>query len=218
MKISFKNSAAVAATGLFALSGFFLIAAAQTSNPAATLAPASSTDLQTQLQQKEQQLTAIGTQLTAAKTSLQQTQSERVTLQQQVKLLNGNISTLNLGIQADTLTTQQLQLQTQQLQGDMQDIASSINLKQSAIASTLQELQRNDATNGNLLALFLKNGTLADSVFEANTVLDLQGQLAGRRHHQRQRCARRAHGLRAVQQGVGNRQSVSDGFSRTGLC
>jgi len=109
---------------------------------------------------------------------LQTIQSQRVTLQQQVNLLNANINSLQLNIQADTLTTQQLEIEKQQLQGNMQDISSSITVKENAIASTLQELQRNDSTNGNLLALFLRNGTLADSVFEANSVLNLEDQLS----------------------------------------
>ena len=166
---------------------FFLLqglaASAQTAainaNPTAgVMTPASSTNLQDQLQQKEQQLTSVSQQLTAAKSSLQQVQSQRVTLQQQVSLLNGNISTLNLGIQADNLTTQQLQIEQQQLSGNILDVSSSIQIKQGAIASTLQELERNDQSKGGLLAVFLQNGTLADSVFEANQVLNLQDQLA----------------------------------------
>jgi murein DD-endopeptidase MepM/ murein hydrolase activator NlpD len=172
----------IASVGTFFLVAYFIagraIALAQTVNPTVgTMTAASSTNLQTQLQQKEQQLSTISQQLTAAKSNLSAVQGQRVTLQQQVNLLNGNINTLSLNIQADTLTSQQLEIEKQQLAGNIQDIASSVNLKQAAIASTLQELQRNDTTNGNLLALFLKSGTLADSVFEANSILNLQNQL-----------------------------------------
>lgn len=134
--------------------------------------------LQQQIQQKQLQLQAINQQLASTTVSLHETQSQRVTLQQQIKLLNGNISSLNLGIQADTIKTQQLQLEQQQLQGDIVDIRNSINLKEAAIASTLQELQRSDSTNGNILALLLRNGTLADTVFAANSLLNIQNQLS----------------------------------------
>jgi murein DD-endopeptidase MepM/ murein hydrolase activator NlpD len=105
------------------------------------------------------------------------TQGQRVSLQQQVKLLTGNIDSLNLSIKADQLKTQQLQLEQGQLHGDLQDIKTSIDVKQGAIENTLQELAQNDSTNGNLLTILLKKGTLADSVFAANTILNLQDQL-----------------------------------------
>ena len=182
MRNKLTNIVAVAAASFFALAAVFLVTYADTTStsplPLSNPAAGGGTDLQTQLQQKEQQLSAISQQMNDAKASLKATQSERVTLQQQVKLLNGNINTLNLGIQADTLTAQQLEIEKQQLQGNMQDIASSIGIKQAATESVLQEMQRNDEANGNLLALFLKSGTLADSVFEANSVLDLQNQLS----------------------------------------
>ena len=150
-----------------------------TANPTVgVMTAASSSNLQSQLQQKVQQLNQVSQQLTAAKASLQQVQTQRVTLQQQVNLLNGNINTLNLNIQADDLSVQQLEIEKQQLAGNMQDIAGSISVKEDAIMETLQELQRQDETSGNLLALFLKNGTLADSFFAANSVLNLQSQLS----------------------------------------
>jgi murein DD-endopeptidase MepM/ murein hydrolase activator NlpD len=143
-----------------------------------TDASAAVTNLQTQIQQKQQQLRAVNDQLASTTVSLRQTQSQKTTLQQQIQIINGSLTTLNLGIQADTIKTQQLQLEQQVLQGDMQDIHNSIEVKVAAIASAMQELQRNDATNSNLLTFLLKRGTLADTVFAANSIIDLQGQLS----------------------------------------
>ncbi len=134
-------------------------------------------NLQIQLQTKTKELDAVNQQLTEARNNLNSTEQERITLQQKVKSIQANINALNLNIKADTLTTQQLQLQIQQLGLDQQDIAASMRLKQQAIQSTLNELQKDDMINGDLFTLFLKSGTLADGVLEVQTIRNLQNQL-----------------------------------------
>lgn len=167
------------AAAIFGFACFLSSAHADTaSSSIQSLQASSEADLQAQLQAKSSQLDAINQQLDAAKKNINSTEQERTTLQQQVKTIQANIDTLNLGIKADTLTTQQLQLQIQQLGLDLGDISASIDLKQQAIQNTLRELQKNDPTNGNLLAVFLKSGTLADGVLEVQTIHDLQNQLA----------------------------------------
>ncbi len=144
---------------------------------ATTSTASSSMTLGEQLQEKTQELNAINAALDAAKQSLNATHAQRVTLQSQLQSINNNISTLNLGIQADTVSSEQLALEVQQLTSDLGDITQSVGVRQAAIGAILQEIQRNDATNGSLLALFLKSGTLADGVLEANSILDLQAKL-----------------------------------------
>lgn len=159
-----------------ACAGFvFTVARADT---ATTTGAMSATNLQSQIQQRQQELNAVNQELASTTVNLKQVQSQKVTLQQQLNLINGNINTLNLGIQADTLTSQQLTLEIQGLQGDIQDIQASVLTEQGAIASILKEVEQNDSANGNLLALFLKEGTLADGVLEANSLLDLRSELA----------------------------------------
>jgi murein DD-endopeptidase MepM/ murein hydrolase activator NlpD len=144
----------------------------------ATSTDPGSTDLLTQLQQKQQQIAAINAQLGTAKADLKNVQTQKVTLQQQITLVNGSITTLNLGITADQLTTQKLQLQIQQLNSDQTDITASIATKQQAIGSLLAEVQKNDVANGNLLVVFLKQKSLADGVLEAQSLHTLQDQLS----------------------------------------
>jgi murein DD-endopeptidase MepM/ murein hydrolase activator NlpD len=139
---------------------------------------AASTTIGEQLQQKSQQLAAINAALDAAKKSLTTAQAQRVTLQSQLTSINGNINTLNLGIRADTVTSEQLALEIQQMASDLGDITQSVAVRQAAIGTILEEMQKNDMANGNLLALFLKSGTLANGVLEANSILDLQEKLA----------------------------------------
>jgi murein DD-endopeptidase MepM/ murein hydrolase activator NlpD len=169
---------AVIAAPAFFLIGKTIFAQTVTMNPGLATTTASSTGLASQIQEKNQELAAINQQLSAAQASLKSTEGQKVTLQSQLNGINDDIDTLNLGIKADAVTTQQLQLEVQQLGGDQQDIAASVQVKESAIQSILQNMERNDSTNGNLLALFLKTGTLADSVLEANTLANLQSQLS----------------------------------------
>jgi murein DD-endopeptidase MepM/ murein hydrolase activator NlpD len=134
--------------------------------------------LQDQINEKTKQLDAVNKQITSAKTTLQATQSQRVTLQQQLNSINGSITTLTLGIQSDELTNQQLALQIEQLGTDIQSINDSVATKGKAIGSLLQEIAAQDTTNQMPLAILLRNGTLADSVLEAQNVHNLQGELA----------------------------------------
>jgi murein DD-endopeptidase MepM/ murein hydrolase activator NlpD len=135
-------------------------------------------ELEAQVKEKAKQLEAIDKELESTKTNLNTTAAQRRTLQQQINVLNGNIKALNLGIQADTLTAEQLKLEIQTLNYDIEDINNSIGTKRTAIEGILKEFQRNDTMDGNLLALFLKSGSLADGVLEAQNLQNLQVQLA----------------------------------------
>ncbi len=173
----------IAATLLTAGGAFVAVAFAQvaTTTASSTVSAATSSaadDLQSQINQKTQQLNTVKQQLTTTQTTLKTVQQQKTTLQQQIKSIQGNITVLNLGVKADQVHAEQLGLQVQQLQGDIVQITAEIDAKKGAIASLLQSLQRNDTTNGNLLAIFLKNGDLATSAMEAQGVLNLQGQLS----------------------------------------
>lgn len=166
------------AIAIFGCVFFLKFARAENSAAPSNLQASSAADLQVQLQEKSKELDVINQQLDAAKKNLNSTVQERTTLQQQVKTIQANIDTLNLGIKADTIAVQRLQIQIQQLGSNLHDISASIDLKQKAVQNTLRELRKNDLTNENLFTVFLKNGTLADGVLEAQTIHNLQNQLA----------------------------------------
>ena len=137
----------------------------------------SSMTIGAQLQEQSQQLISIDAELNAAKEKLNATNVQRVTLQSQLQNINDNINILNLGIQGDAASSEQLTLEIREMKADLVAIPQSIAVDKAAIGTALLDIQKNDATNGNLLALFLKSGTLADGVFEANSILDLQTKL-----------------------------------------
>jgi len=162
--------------------GVFNAAHAQTAaaDIASNSTSTGASDLKAQIDAKNKQLQGINQQLQETQATLKATQTQKNTLQNQVNTLNANIKSLNLGIQSDQITSQQLQLQIQQLNDGLGDITASIADKQAGIESLLRQLERNDAgNNNNLLVVFLKKGTLADGVLEAQTLHNLQAQLAG---------------------------------------
>jgi murein DD-endopeptidase MepM/ murein hydrolase activator NlpD len=180
-KASKKNIVLIVITIIIALmmllSGLSFLARAQT--VATGDAPSSTPPqtLQDQINQKSKELQAVNDQINTAKASLKATDSQRVTLQQQLGVITSNINTLTLGIKADELNTQQLALEIQQLGGDIQAINDSIDVKQAAIGSLIQQIAVQESSDQMPLAILLKDGTLADSVMEAQNVHNLQSQL-----------------------------------------
>jgi murein DD-endopeptidase MepM/ murein hydrolase activator NlpD len=158
-----------------ALSLLFLSCAAA---DATTTQQATSTDLQAQVDEKTHQLNAVLQQLAATQTSLKGIQQQKTTLQQQLAVIQGNLNVLNLGTQADQLTAQQLTLQTQQFEEEIPMMTAAINNKKMAIQALLQEIQKSDSTGGDLLSMFLKNKDLADTAVQAQSILNIQSQLA----------------------------------------
>jgi murein DD-endopeptidase MepM/ murein hydrolase activator NlpD len=158
------------------LSGLAFLARAQTTTGDNASSTTSQT-LQDQINEKSKELQAVADQISAAKAALKATQSQRVTLQQQLGVINSNISTLTLGIQSDQLSSQQFALEIQQLGSDIQAINDSISVKRAAIGSLIQQIAVRETSDQTPLAIFLKDGTLADSVLEAQNVHNLQGQL-----------------------------------------
>ncbi|RJQ29994.1 hypothetical protein C4571_00060 [Candidatus Parcubacteria bacterium] len=134
-------------------------------------------ELERQVQEKAKELENINQQLEATQQSLKNTQKERLGLQRELGTLGQNINQLNLNIKADEITIQKLGLEIDSLNYDLRDIGDSVVDKQGAISQILKELQKADATHGNLLFIFLKNKSLADGVFEAQALSDLQAKL-----------------------------------------
>lgn len=132
-------------------------------------------DLENLIKQKSEDLDKINSKLTETQLNLLSTQSQKKNLQTELTNLDKNIGQLQLNIQADQITGQKLALEIDSIGYDIRDIEASMNDKRGAIASILQELQKKE--NQNLLSLFLQNGTLADSVFEAQSLQNIKTQL-----------------------------------------
>lgn len=143
----------------------------------ATSTAAAKDDLQSKIQEKTQQLQDISGKLEEARKNLTQTQSERITLQKQMAIYQSTITQLTLSIQHDSVTLQKLNLEVDSLNYDLKDIQSTMADKKGAVNQLLLEMQKSDSENTNILALFLKNKTLADGVLETQSLSNMRSQL-----------------------------------------
>lgn len=166
---------------------FFIVAVALCASYLKTLgqtvsgsdnASSSKTDLQSKIQEKTQELQNINSLLQEAQKKLSQTQSERQTLQKQVSFYQNTIGQLNLSIQQDSVSAQKLNFEVDSLGYDLKDIQTSVEDKKAAVDQLLLNMQKNDNENSNLLALFLKNKTLADGIMETQSLSNMRAQLS----------------------------------------
>ncbi|MEK7547199.1 MAG: peptidoglycan DD-metalloendopeptidase family protein [Patescibacteria group bacterium] len=139
--------------------------------------PTSKEDLQAKIQEKAQELQSINSQIQETQKNLTQTQSQRQTLQKQLNIYQNTINQLNLNIKEDSVSVQKLSFEVDSLNFDIRDIQSSIDDKKAAINQLLLNMQKNDNENSNLLALFLKNRTLADGIMETQSLSNMRNQL-----------------------------------------
>lgn len=132
-------------------------------------------DLRKAIDAKSQQLQEINNQIKENQKSLEAVQGQGQTLQKEIKQTNSNISQLNLGIRSSEVTIDKLALEINSLQYDITDAEAEINLKREAITKILQEFQKTEDETP--LIIFLKNKSLADSVFEVQNLADFNNGL-----------------------------------------
>ncbi len=133
-------------------------------------------ELEAKIKEKSTALEAINQQLETTNQNLKSTQQEKTTLQKELKTLQNNITQLELNIKSDELTSQKLELEVDSLNYDIRDITLTVTDKVAAVGYLLRELQKTEYQN--LLEIFLKNVSLADSVMETQSLKNVRSQLA----------------------------------------
>lgn len=133
-------------------------------------------DIQAQIQARSQQLQAVNQELQKTQGQLSVVQNQKNTLQNQVKTLDTSIKQLNLNIRSDQLTSENLADEISSLQSDLQEIDAGIQKRKLAIASTLQELQKDDNTP--LVILLFTGHSLAEGLSDAHSLGSLRSQLS----------------------------------------
>jgi len=131
--------------------------------------------LKIEIDKKNQILKELDTQISETKNQLVSTQTQKQTLQTEVKQIDSNIKQVNLGIKKSQTSVEKLGLEIEATQFDIKDSEKKIDEKKKAIVTSLQELQQMDSSN--FLTIFLKNNSLASSVFESQGLIDFQNQL-----------------------------------------
>jgi len=132
-------------------------------------------ELKDAIDQKSQQLQEINNQIKETQKNLESIQGQGQTLQKEIKQTDYNINQLNLNIRSSEITIDKLALEINSLQYEITDAENEIVLKREAITRILQEFQKTDGETP--LLIFLRNKSLADSVFEIQNLADLNAGL-----------------------------------------
>lgn len=132
-------------------------------------------ELKTAIQSKGEELQKLNDEINKTKANLTVTQGQGKALQKEVNNLNSNIKELSLRVKAGEITVEKLSLELRELNYNIDDTKNNINVKKDNVASLLRTIQQRDSES--LIVALLKNNSLADSVFEAQNLSDLNDGL-----------------------------------------
>ncbi|MFH1346851.1 MAG: peptidoglycan DD-metalloendopeptidase family protein [Spirochaetota bacterium] len=133
-------------------------------------------DLKGSIDQKTQELLEITDKINENQKILETVQDQSQTLEGEIKKINTNINQVSLGIKSSELTIDKIGFEIDSLRNDISDAEKEVSLKEEAIAQILREFQKGDDETP--LLIFLKNKSLADSVFEIQNLADLSNGLS----------------------------------------
>lgn len=153
---------------LFPLTSFLLL-------PLSSLA-LSPAELLRAIDEKSRELQEINTQIQETQKNLLETEEKGKTLNREISKSNYQLNQLNLSIKSSQIKIEKLELEIDSLAYDINDKEKEIIDKKGAITSFLRELQEKNQEN--TLMIFLKNKSLAESLFEAQTISSLNAGLA----------------------------------------
>jgi len=137
---------------------------------------ASSADVNSSIDQKTQELLEITDKINENQKILEAVQGQSQTLEGEIKKINSNINQVDLSIKSSELTIDKLGLELDSLHNEISDAEKEVSLKEKAVAQILREFQKGDDETPFLI--FLKNKSLADSVFEMQNLSDLSNGLS----------------------------------------
>jgi murein DD-endopeptidase MepM/ murein hydrolase activator NlpD len=132
-------------------------------------------ELKNSIEQRSKELENINRQIQENQQKLETVQGEKKTLQKEVNSVQSQIKQLDLGIKASEVNIEKLGLEIDSLQYNISDAEKQIIQKREAVAEILRQFQQKE--NESTLVAFLKNKTLSDGVFEAQTLADLGSNL-----------------------------------------
>lgn len=161
---------------LVALQFIFLPLESLADNTTSTIESSTPQALQDAISQKSKELQDIMNKISENKGNLQQLQTQSQSLQKEIKKLDYNMSIINLNIQQSQVTIDQLGLQIDALGYTIGDTQAKIANQEQGIIQTIQEIQQKEGDTP--LMIFLKNKNLSDSVFEAQSLVDLNHGLS----------------------------------------
>ncbi len=131
--------------------------------------------LREQIDEKSKELQDLEARRRALEEKLEETSEKKSSLQQEISSINWQISQLEVSMRSNRLTIDKLRLEQQSLQEDIKNIEKEIGGKKKTVGKLFVKLQQKD--NESFLTIFLRNGTLADSVSEIQSIMTLGDNL-----------------------------------------
>lgn len=132
-------------------------------------------ELRDSISKKAQELQDINNKIKATEETLGVVQGQSRTLQSEIKKIDKNVSQVNLSIRASEVIIEKLALESDELSYTIEDAEESIAAREESIASLFRELQQRE--NESPLVTFLMNKSLAESIFEAQSIINMNDQL-----------------------------------------
>lgn len=140
-------------------------------------------ELRRKIDEKNSELKELGSKIQETQKALDETQGQSKTLSKEVSKLNGSVNQLKLLIQSSEVTIKKLELELESLGYDIGDVKETISKSRSATGETLRKIQQKDKES--VLALFLRNKSLAEGVLELQGLFDLNSNLSAQIIHLR---------------------------------
>jgi len=133
-------------------------------------------DLQDRIDEKSKELEGLSAQIRQTQSTIGNLQGQGVTLESAIKSLDAQIDQATYGIRTSEVGIEKLGLELESLGYELEDVKEEIDIKEIAVSEILRQVQRKD--DEGFLEILLKNETLADSIFEIQTLQDLQSSLS----------------------------------------
>ncbi len=133
-------------------------------------------ELKDSISQKAEELKKINFQIQETQKNLEETQEESLTLKKEVSKINNQLKSIELNIKSSEVLVEKFSLEIDSLQYDIIETEDKIQNNKEAIAGTLRELQTK--SDESPFIIFLKNKSLAESVFEIQGLTDLSDKLS----------------------------------------
>ena len=133
-------------------------------------------EIKDSISQKAEELKKIDSQIQETQKNLEETQEEGQTLKKEVFKINSQLKSIELGIKSSEILIEKFGLEINSLQYDIVETEDKIQNNKEAIAGTLRELQTK--SDESPFVIFLKNKSLAESVFEIQGLTDLSDKLS----------------------------------------
>ncbi len=133
-------------------------------------------EIQKSIDEKLKTIQDINSQIQETQKNLNTTQQKGASLNQEIKNSNTLINQLALSIKSSQVKIEKSQLEIESLNLDITSKENDIGVKHQAIGDLLRQLQTKERET--TLMIFLQNQSLADSVFESQSISNLNQGLS----------------------------------------